>query len=909
MAPHSIPEHPAARDPELYRHVLETEILPRVEKPSRYLGNELNSVRKDVESVALRACLAFPDSYDLGLGNLGIQILYHILNQQEAAWAERVYAPHPDMETELRRRGMPLASLESHTPLSGFDILGFTLQWELNYTNILNMLDLGGVPVLSADRSDEHPIVIAGGPCVFNPEPLAMFIDCFVVGDGEEAILEMAQAVLDGGGRQAILERLSKIEGMYVPSLYPMEISPEGVMVPPVDGPRITKRLVRDLDETPFPTDYLVPYTEQVHDRVGLEVLRGCTQGCRFCQAGMVTRPVRERSLEKLAELQQEVMEKTGYEEISLVSLSTCDYSKVKNLVKQSVELAREDHIAVSLPSLRLDSFSVDLANTVSSIRKTGLTFAPEAATDRMRAVINKFIPTEELLEMSRQCYSYGWDTVKLYFMIGQPTEQDEDVEAIGDLATQVFRVGRKIRNRTRVNLGVSTFVPKPQTPFQWAEQIGIEETERRQSLLAKRLPKGKGGVKFGKHNAWETYLEGLVTRADRRAGWLLLYAWEEGARFDGWHEYLKLDAWQRAIERWQSEQGMSADHELRARGLDERLPWDHIHVMIPKGWLRADYERAIANAWAKDCRNAASKCHQCGVIKEEMRACTGMLKKSRKGAKAEEGMQLEPPPRWEEPKAEGRVRFRFSRTGPLRFLSHKEMINVMIRALRRAHVPMRYSEGYHPHAAVSFTSALPVGMETSGDWCDVVLTHEVDPQAFTQLLNNTLPDGVVVLEAYWLEGKQRPLMALVQGDRYRITLPSTLGHKLVTRVATFLDQRMIHVTRQRFKGGRRTSRTLDIRPMIRRLTVEGDGRTLDVLLVKSGDLPGKVEEVLRALFSDIAPESLQEALYATVVHKVATYTTDPTTAEDDVVHNPEAGLKLPRPDQSVSLPATVATR
>lgn len=924
MAPHTIPEHPAAHDPTRYREVLETEILPRVEKPSRYLGNELNSAQKDLASVSLRACLAFPDSYDLGLGNLGIQILYHILNQAPGYWAERVYAPHPDMETELRRRGLPLASLESDTALSDFDLLGFTLQWELNYTNILNMLDLGGVPVLCADRGDDDPIVVAGGPCVFNPEPLAMFIDCFVIGDGEEAILEMAAAIEAGGGREATLARLAALPGMYVPALYPMEMSPEGVLVPPVDGPKITKRLVRDLDETPFPTDYLVPYTEQVHDRVGLEVLRGCTQGCRFCQAGMVTRPARERSLEKLADLQQEVMEKTGYEEISLVSLSTCDYSKVKSLVKQSVDLARQDHIAVSLPSLRLDSFSVDLANTVSSIRKTGLTFAPEAATDRMRAVINKFIPTEDLLEMARQCYSYGWDTVKLYFMIGQPTEMDEDVTAIGDVATQVFRVGRSINNRTRVNLGVSTFVPKPQTPFQWAEQIGIEETERRQALLSTRLPKGRGGVKFGRHNAWETYLEGLVTRADRRAGWLLLYAWEEGARFDGWHEYLDLDAWKRAIARWRDEQGMEADRELRARGLDERLPWDHIHVMIPKGWLRADYERAISNAWQKDCRNTASKCHQCGVIKEETRACTGMLKKSRQGAKAEDGMELEPPPRWEEPAAAGRVRFRFGRTGTLRFLSHKEMINVMIRALRRAHIPMRYSEGYHPHAAVSFSAALPVGVATTGDWCDVVLSTEVDPNAFVDLLNKTLPDGVEVFEAYWIAGKAKPLMALIEGDRYQITLPATLRHRLAERVEAFVAQSMIHVTRMRYKGGKRRSRTLDIRPMIRHMTLAEDGYTLDLLLVKSGDLPGKVDEVLRALFSDLDQDSLQEALYATLIHKVATYTADAPAegaeaegaseiAEVEIaeagISKITAGLKSLRPDQPLSFAATAAAR
>ncbi len=510
---------------ELERILLD-EILPRVRKPSRYMGGELNAVIKDPDAMSLRACMAFPDSYDLGLGNLGLQILYNILNKRADWWCERVYAPHPDFEEQLRTRELPLMSLESKTGLSDFDLIGFTLQWELNYTNIINMLDLGGVPVFAKDRGDADPIVIGGGPCVFNPEPLAYFVDAFVIGDGEEAVVDVAEAVQAGGGRGAILDRLAALDGVYVPARYPeMVLSDRGVLVAPDGAPVIKKRLVRDLDAQPFPTDYLVPYTEQVHDRVALEVLRGCTQGCRFCQAGMVTRPVRERSLDKLAELQEEVMRKTGYEEVSLVSLSTCDYSKVKSLVEQSVALARKDHIAVSLPSLRLDSFSVDLANQVSSIRKTGLTFAPEAATDRMRAVINKFITTEDLLTMSEQCYGYGWEVIKRYFMIGQPTERDEDVLAIADLAGKVWEIGKGITNRARVNLGVSTFVPKPQTPFQWCEQIDIGETIRRHRMLAQALPKGStrhSGVKFGRHEAWTTWLEGLVTRADRRCGWLL---------------------------------------------------------------------------------------------------------------------------------------------------------------------------------------------------------------------------------------------------------------------------------------------------------------------------------------------------------------------------------------------------
>lgn len=847
------------------------QILPRVRKPSRYLGTELNSVHKDPEHVAVRACLAFPDSYDLGLGNLGLQILYHILNQREDVWCERVCAPHDDLEAELRRRRLPLFSLESRTPLAEFDLLGFTLQWELNYTNILNMLDLGGVSILAEQRRDGEPIVIAGGPCVFNPEPLALFIDCFVIGDGEEVVGELVDAVRAGGGRRRVLERLAATPGCYVPSLYPMVESDRGVLVPPPDAPRITKRLV-DLESQPFPTDYLVPYAEQVHDRVGLEVLRGCTQGCRFCQAGMVTRPVRERSLASLAELQQETMRKTGYEEISLVSLSTCDYSRVKGLVKQSVDLARPEHISVSLPSLRLDSFSVDLAHQISSIRKTGLTFAPEAATDRMRAVINKFITTEDLLGMAEQTYRHGWDQLKLYFMIGLPTETDEDVEAIGELATAVYEVGRQITRRARVNLGVSTFVPKPQTPFQWAEQIDADETRRRQQLLRAKL--GGRGIKFGRHNPFHTYLEGVLTRADRRAGWLLYYAWQEGARFDGWDERDAANepAWQRAFARWEAEHGLRHAEQLREREVAEPLPWDHIDAMIPKGWLLADWQRALKLDWAKDCRQKT--CHQCGVIEQVPRDCTTMLKQSRQGARAEAGLELEPPPSWEEPPPVARLRMAWSRVGVARLLSHKEVLNVFIRALRRARVPMRYSEGYHPHAAVSFSAALPVGMETVADYLDVQVTEAVDPAACAARLNETLPEGFAVGEAWLVEPHAKALMALLDAHRYRVHVPIELaGDELEPQIAHYLSRPEMLVQRRGKQRGGHVTRPVDIRPNVAELFVAANdarGVTLEMLLIPHQGRGAKVGEVLASLFGFD-----DDALTRCIPRKIASYCYD----------------------------------
>ncbi|HAZ62063.1 MAG TPA: TIGR03960 family radical SAM protein, partial [Armatimonadetes bacterium] len=600
--------------------LLVEDILPTVRAPSRYLGCELNTVHKDPAQVALRVVLGFPDSYELGLGNLGLHILYHVLNQRPDVWAERVYAPAADLEEALRARGQRLFALESKTPLNEFDVVGFTLQWELTYTNLLNMLDLGGITMFAAERGPDEPLVIAGGPCVYNPEPLAPFIDAFVIGEGEEVVLELATAVAAGGGRDAVLDRLARIEGLYVPARYPEPIEVGGWLVAPPDAPRIRKRLVTDLDRADYPTAQIVPFTEQVHDRVSLEVLRGCTHGCRFCQAGMVGRPVRERSLDALGRLQEAALGQTGYEELTLVSLSTCDHSHARSMVRQAVEQATPHHATVSLPSLRLDSFSVDLAAQVGSARRTGLTFAPEAATDRLRAVINKPLSDEMLLDAARACYSRGFEQLKLYFMIGLPTETDEDVLAIADLAARVLQLGQSINRRAKVNLGVATFGPKPWTPFQWAPQISLEETDRRQRLLRGALPRA---IKFGRHDAWATHLEGLLCRLDRRGGQLIYYAWAEGARMDGWTDLLNHAAWKRAIERWSAETGLDPETAQGPRRPGAPLPWGHLDPLVDPEWLLADWQRAQRGEGDPDCRQGG--CHMCGVLGSEPQACLAM--------------------------------------------------------------------------------------------------------------------------------------------------------------------------------------------------------------------------------------------------------------------------------------------
>ncbi|RME21234.1 MAG: TIGR03960 family B12-binding radical SAM protein [Deltaproteobacteria bacterium] len=810
--------------------ILADDILARVDKPSRYLGTELNSVHKDPGDVDVRIALAFPDLYDIGLGNLGLHILYAILNALPWCWAERVYAPGLDLEALLRERGLPLFALESKDGLGAFDGIGVTLQSELTGTNILNIIDLAGMPLRTRDRRESDPLVFAGGPAVFNPEPLAPFIDFFVIGDGEDVIVEIAEVFRRVRGRAARLEALAEIEGIYVPALYPMETLPDGRILPPVDGPRIRKRLARDLNRATFPVSYIVPFTRQVHDRISLEVLRGCTQGCRFCQAGMTTRPVRERSLEEIDRLLQQTLDTTGYEEVSLVSLSTCDYSHVRSLVQQTVERAAPRKVGVSLPSLRLDSFSVELADMVADIRRTGLTVAPEAASPRLRAVINKWIPDEDLLRMATEAYRRGWDHVKLYFMIGLPTERDDDIQAIADLTLRVLEEGREIHPKARVHTGVSTFVPKPFTPFQWAAQIDIDETRRRQEILYQRF-RGKGGVKFGRHHAEDTFLEGIISRADRRAADLIEAAFRLGCRFDNWDEHRDFARWQQAIE----QVGWDCAFELRQRRLDERLPWDHIDVLIDKEWFVEEWRRAEQLQHAEDCRH--SRCHRCGVIDRERPLCASMLRGAIEGRKAEKDWVRpprppelgvlrpgQPPVRPAEPPAVQRVVFRIGIVGVARFLTHLETMNAWIRALRRAKVPLAYSEGFHPHPKVAFSGARPLAEETLGDFMDVQLTARVDPAVVVERLRATVPAGFRVMGAREIPLSADSLMSAVEGADYRVYLPVFDG--LGAAVERLLAADSLPVERRRKKRGRRGrpgTRTVDLRDNLVSLELLGE--------------------------------------------------------------------------------------
>lgn len=756
-------------------NIIHRDVLPLVQKPSRYLGTEHNAIHKNPDVITVRLALAFPDLYDIGLGNLGLHILYAILNKLDYCWSERVYAPDIDLEDILRERSLPLFTLESKTPIKELDGIGFTLQSELTYTNILNMLELSNIPLRTADRSEDDPLTFCGGPAVFNPEPLVYFMDFFVFGDGEDIVIEIAQALKENKTRSERLYALSQIEGIYVPALYPTEIVENGEIHPLRTHPKIRKRIAKDLNAATFPVEYIVPYTQQVHDRISLEVLRGCTQGCRFCQAGMTTRPVRERSIDNIETLMDRTLKSTGYEEVSLVSLSTCDHSQVRNMVQRVVEKATPERVSVSLPSLRLDSFSVELADMVAGIRRSGLTFAPEAASPRLRAVINKWIPDEELLAMSAQAYRLGWGHVKLYFMIGLPTERDDDVEAIADLTLRTVEQGIKLNPKAKVNTGVSTFVPKPFTPFQWAPQIDPEETYRRQRILSERFYKNSA-IKFGRHAPDETFLEGLVSRADRRAGDLLERAFQLGCRFDAWDEHRNMNKWRQALE----DVEFDVSHQFRERDLDEPLPWDHVDILIPKKWFQEDWQRAVELKHAEDCRH--SKCHRCGVIDQERDLCAHMLRRSIEGRKIEKDFIRTPnpyirpsekvgePPVWvDDEEIVQRIVFRVSMTGAAAFLGHLESMNAWIRAFRRAGFPIAYSKGFHPHPKIAFDSARPLGEQSIASYVDIQLTKTLDINTVVERLRAVCADGFQVLSVMEIPLRSPSLMGQIAAMEYVI--------------------------------------------------------------------------------------------------------------------------------------------
>ena len=615
---------------------LDDSLLLKVEKPAKYTGNEWNMVKKNPEEVSLRFAFCFPDDYEIGMSHLGMKIMYHVLNKREDTYCERAFAPWADMEALLRENNIPLYTLETYTPLHEFDMVGFTLQYEMSFSNILNMLDLGGIPVLSKERTGNMPFVLAGGPCACNPEPIADFIDFFVIGEGEEVTPEIIEEYKKwkglGESRDQFLERIAVIEGIYVPKLYDVSYHEDGTIKEvkpssPIAPAKVKRRLIRDLDAVDFPDDIIVPYVGTVHDRIMLELFRGCIRGCRFCQAGFIYRPVRERSYEKLLDLAQKSVEKTGYDEISLISLSTSDYSSLPDLCNNLIKFTESEKVSLSLPSLRVDNFSLGLMEKVSKVRKSGLTFAPEAGTQRLRDVINKGVTDEDLVSSVQLAVAGGWSSVKLYFMLGLPTEAMEDVEGIADMGINLLEACRGLPGEyskaLRITLSTSCFVPKPFTPFQWEPMDSMASLMEKQYHLKDRIKKRTRRIDYRYHDAKLSFMEAVLARGDRRIGPVLYAAWKKGCKFDGWDEFFSFDKWMEAFR----ECGIDPEfYANRKRKFTEVMPWDHLDMGISKDFLQHECQKAYEGDLTRNC---AVGCSQCGAQAYKAGICT----KAKRGA------------------------------------------------------------------------------------------------------------------------------------------------------------------------------------------------------------------------------------------------------------------------------------
>ncbi len=813
-----------------------------VQKPARYLGGEFGARKKPWSEVRARVCLAFPDLYDIGMSHLGFKILYKILNDDPRTLAERAYTPWVDMQKELRARKLPLVSLESARPLSDFDVVGFSLQFELTYTNVLTMLDLGGLTLRTADRHEDHPLVIAGGPTATHPEPLAPFLDAVVVGDGEERTSEVALLWTDlkarGVPRAERLVALAKLQGVYVPSLYSTYVDPDtGLEV--VEGPRvpglpfpIQRSLVADLDAFPFPDDSPVGGPEAIFDRMSIEIARGCTEGCRFCQAGMIYRPVRERDPEKIVETIVSAVKKSGYDEASLTCLSTADYSCIAPLIKKVTDRLSPERVSLGVSSLRAYGLDEAVLDDMQRVRATGVTFAPEAGSQRMRDVVNKNVTEEQLMTTAERIFSRGWSSMKLYFMIGLPTEEESDVREIPRVGGRARDVGKRIKKESgggapSVTVSVSTHVPKPHTPFQWCSMDGESDVRKKQSWLEDEARKAKVDLRL--HGSEGSWLEGIFARGDRRLADVLERAYKNGAHFDSWDDQLDIDVWREAIEAC----GVEPARYLGTIPVTARLPWSHIDVGLEEGFLAREYRKSLASRLSPPCGKAAGAfvhhtnlddaekdhkklvCYDCGVacdlgaMREERLVALGKLgarsprppaprpvkevvapssaeavveadvdaaaAEARKLAKKKsghgKGSTKRPPASFVQGEAR-RYRFAYTKLGASAFLSHLDLIRLLPRAFRRNEIPMFYSQGFHPKPDMTFGPALSLGVGSLEELVDLKLTADLEPSEWIARLSDACPEGLRFLAGKRLGPNDASVSRIIEAARYVVAVP-----------------------------------------------------------------------------------------------------------------------------------------
>jgi radical SAM-linked protein len=796
------------------------DFLPLVAKPARYINNEINAVHKDLAQVKTKVCLFFPDTYEVGMSHLGIRILYNILNSRPDAACERVFSPWPDYEDRLRASGRPLTSLESNLPLAEFDIIGITLQYELSYSNILTGLELAKIPVRSEDRADSHPLIIAGGPCSVNPEPLSDFIDVFFIGEAEEAVHEIVQLRQEHRGKREFLNAVSKREGFYVPSLGKVTVR---------------RRFLNNIETAPYPERPLVPLMKPIHDRVTVEVARGCIRGCRFCQAGIIYRPYRERSPEMVKGLLDGSLSCTGYDELSLASLSSGDYSEIQPLIIGLMDKYRDSRISVSLPSLRVGTLTPEMIRAIAGTRKTGFTLAPEAGTERLRRVINKPVSDLDLMDAAETIFRSGWNTIKLYFMIGLPTETDHDLDGIIRLTNELASLGKRASKRpVQINVSVSTFVPKPHTPFQWHGQAPIEEIRRRQAYLDKSLK--RRGITLKAHNPETSLLEGAFARGDRQLGRVIEEAVHLGCRFDGWTEWFDFKKWTAAFQKC----GLDvSSYAARTFGMEEELPWDAIRSGVSSEFLKSEYQRAVEEKITENCR---VECGHCGIgcanggtpslgkPSPSQAAITQTMQPSSVGRQQNAGL----------PDMSTRIRMKFTKSGRIRFLSHLDFMTLFQRAVVRAAVPIAFSQGFNPHQKIAFGPALPVGMESETEYLDLETDPFADLLQITRGLNNTLPEGVRILETKVVPKKAESLSGSISRYTYEVAVAAQYQVGIEERVKDFLSRTSVIVSKE--------GKQKDIRPCIESITTGREG--LVCTLVDHDEIKPRIQDVIEHLFN-----------------------------------------------------------
>ena len=825
------------------QELMELELLPRVEKPAQYAGGELNSLVKDWGSAPARMAFAFPDSYEIGMSHLGLRLLYEAINNRSPHLLERVFMPMPDMQAQLKSRGLPLFTLESRHELKDFDVVGFTLQYELSFSTILAMLDLSGIPLEAAKRGPQDPIIAAGGPCAFNAEPLADVVDLVFLGEGEELDTEfldlVARGKRDGWSREELLRQAVSIPGVYVPRFYRAEYDGAGrfrglslTADAPADTPlTIEKRVLTDLDAAPFPEKPILPNIRPVHDRVMLELMRGCTHGCRFCQAGMIYRPRREKRPESLRSQAALQCAASGYDDIALLSLSSADYSHIQQLMDELTEDHAPSGVGLSLPSLRVDAFSVDLAARTQEVRKSGITLAPEAGSSRLRDVINKGVTEEDILSAATAAFAAGYTHIKLYFMLGLPFESDSDIRSIAALCRKILQLGKahkpaEIKKPLRMSLGVSSFIPKCHTPFQWQPQCPEAELKRRQDLLKEEIkPMRQVTVNF--HDRRGSLLEAAFARGDRRLGPVLLKAHALGCQMDAWSESFRFDLWRQAF----AESGLTPEeYAEREYGHDDPLPWDHLSCGVEREWLWRENIRAGQAQLTPDC--SWEDCSGCGVCRGERQPRLlpreGQAKRGRSRRPA-----ADLPP--------FRCRLQLAIDGAAAWVSHLDLLGMLEKALRRSALPIAYSQGFNPHMLISWGPAHPVGLASDCEYADITFNGE-PPENWRDRLEQALPPGLRLVQARPIESGEPSLMAAVNYAVFRLELPGADENDLAQAAARLLASSSLPWERVSPKG----RKTVDLRPALAGLAAEGRAVKAELWLDRGAAV--KMNELARML-------------------------------------------------------------